>query len=573
MKERNMNRAAGIAIRAMALMMAVVMMIASAPAAIALETFRMAEDALGEQTFVLTPEAGVTVTLEGVMPIGGYADAVSADVEGEDILHAYDITIYYPDGSAFEPDDDSPISVSFKSDAIAEAEHITDGGETESVELIAAEDGEAVFEADSFSIYIIKYHDDNTDATETPRIIYHFLSPNYTQVTEGSDIYYTASAYSFPNKHNDLVTQQIVKNGESLQEVVLPENAESGLFYGWYKVHFRSETGGVYSYDWGNSIEQPERQSFNTPISVTSSTDTHVYLAPLFGHYRFLTFHQDVKGGPNQNVIIARKLVVLDSNREAVMKISDVRAPSTNPNRIVFWGWEYTHDSEGDDYDEGPEGDESTEILRTVNDDDSEIEQSITIHDDHMIVGVQPSSDDIAKMIFNIWPVFKEARWFYFDTGGNGADYVPARFVTVGEPTDYLHPLSSQIPKREGYRFTGWWCKVDLGNGETQEVRVTDNTNAFWRTELDQYDDGDGDDEVLTLNTGVCIREIDGVKQLIMDNTASEQYFYAKWAIASLANYQVIIWKQKITDDKDTLSDDKTYDYEEHDVIEYVRTN
>lgn len=578
-------------LRALALIMAAVMIVSAAPSAIALEIFRFGNDFLSspvegeltEQRFELMPEDGVTITLEGLMPCGGHAEAAAADIEGEDILHAYDITIYHPDGSEYEPGGGAPISVSFSSEDIAvaiadeditlEVEHIADNGVEESVEIISAQSDTAVFEAESFSIYVIKQHDDNTAATETPRIIYHFLSPNYTQHTVDSDEYYTAGAYSFPNKHNDPVTVQIIKDGEKLQDVVLPSNNDAGLFYGWYKVHFRSVDNGVYTYDWGNSETAPERQSFNTPIAVTGTGDQDVYLAPLFGHYRFLTFHQDKKGGENANMIIARKLVVLDNERNARMKISDVRAPSSNPNRIVFWGWEYTHNSDGDTYDEGTGDGGKTEIQRTVNEDDSEIQAYITIHDDHVIEGVQPSESDIKKMIFDIWPVFKEARWFYFDTGGNGADYVPSRFVTVGEPTDYLHPRTARIPLRTGYQFIGWWCKVDNGDGTYEDVRVTDKTNTFMYLTGQPMTAFDSED--YTLNTGVSIQLIDGKKQLVMDETAGEQYFYARWLPVDLADFQVIIWKQKVSDHKDAGTagySAKSYDYEDHAVIENAVT-
>ena len=275
-------------------------------------------------------------------------------------------------------------------DVSLEAEHIADDGKKESVELTSAAGGEAVFEAESFSIYLIKEHDNNSEDTATPRVFYHFLSQNYTQVEDGEDIYYTAGAYSFPNKYNEMVDTQIIKNGEKLQEVVIPENNDVGMFYGWYRVHLREENNGVYSYDWGTGT--PERQEFNTAVTVPTSSDfnnkdQHIYLAPLYGHYRFLTFHQAEEGDPLSNMIIARKLIVLNSQNNADIKISDVRAPSSEPNKIVFWGWKFTHTEEHDPY-ASQHGNDPTEIVRTVDEDDSEIDASINIRDDHTIEGI-----------------------------------------------------------------------------------------------------------------------------------------------------------------------------------------
>ena len=91
------------------------------------------------------------------------------------------------------------------------------------------------------------------------------------------------------------------------------------------------------------------------------------------------------------------------------------------------------------------------------------------------------------------------------------------------------------------------------------------------------YDDGDGDPNKLTLNPGVSIQIKNGTKVLIMDDPPhpdlSEQYFYAKWNSKYLTNYQVIIWKQKITDLKGTPDAQKTYDFEARYLIEDVRPN
>ena len=109
--------------------------------------------------------------------------------------------------------------------------------------------------------------------------------------------------------------------------------------------------------------------------------------------------------------------------------------------------------------------------------------------------------------------------------------------------------------------------------------KVADNYNSFNTIDLDPsgYDDGDGDDNKLTLNPGVSIQIKNGKKVLVMDDPAhpqlSEQYFYATWNSKYLANYQVIIWKQKITDLKDTPDAEKTYDFEARYLIEDVRPN
>lgn len=136
-----------VSIKLTSLVLAIVMLATSGFVSIALDnTFSLRE--LTEQTFTLTPEKGVTVTLHGLMPKNGSADAKLAEVEGEDVLHAYDISIYYADGGEFEPASDSPINVSFQSKEIkkaikdenttVEVEHIADNGEKEEIDLSSA---------------------------------------------------------------------------------------------------------------------------------------------------------------------------------------------------------------------------------------------------------------------------------------------------------------------------------------------------------------------------------------------------------------------------------------------------
>ena len=538
-------------VRAIAMIVIAVMLMTSTPTAIALESL-LNTGALIEQTFTLSPEDDVQITLSGLMPRGGHAEAEPVDTEEADVLHAYDITIFYADGALFEPSEDAPITVSFMSDAIAEAiennvsleaEHIRDDGETENIELIYAEDGEASFEAESFSVYVIKTHDEN-DENLNPRRTYHFLSPKFSQTEINGATHYQAPAYEFPNKLNEMITTQTIRSGESLQEIVLPENGNSGLFYGWFIVQYSGITQSVtttengeevtrtnYVYDWG--LDAPEHVEFNEPITFSDTADSDVWLAPLFGRYRFLTFHQDVEGSANANTIVSRKLIALGDDRKCTLTISDVRAPSTNPNRIIFWGWKFTH-TVGDSLYNDP--DKGTEIIQTVRADDSEIPATITIEDTRIINGIQPTDEEQRHMIYDIWPVFKEARWTYFDNGGNGAAYTPPQFIMLDEPPTGFN----NVPVRTGWNFTGWFYKKD-----GRSIQITDS-NANILTNLD-----------VQLETGVSVS---GGK-LIMTHDAQEQTFYAEWEKAETATYHVIIWKQKVTDDKNATDDQKTYDF------------
>lgn len=182
--------------RLTALVLTVVMLFTMDATALTNDGMR-AVSALARQTFTLTPEDGVTVELSGMMPVGGSADAKIVDTQDEDVIHAYDITIRYRNGNEFEPDEDEPIEVSFQSELIADAiedsdttlevAHIPDNGEEETVELISADGDTASFEAESFSVYLIRTHEGDT-VNHNPRRIYHFLSPKFSTVESGGVI-------------------------------------------------------------------------------------------------------------------------------------------------------------------------------------------------------------------------------------------------------------------------------------------------------------------------------------------------------------------------------------------------
>ena len=539
------------ALRLIALVLTVVMLFTMDAIALTTDSLRAVYE-LSQQTFTLTPEQGVTVELSGMLPVNGSADAKTVDADGEDVLHAYDITIRYQNGREFEPSEGEPISVSFQSDSIAQANkdsgttlevaHIPDNGEEEEVELLSAEGDTASFEAESFSVYLIRTHTGDT-VNHNPRRIYHFLSPEFSTVErEGVLDHYRAPVYEFPNKLNDKVTTQAIRSGESLQEIVLPQNSNSGLFYGWYVVQCSGETEEVtddegvtrtnYIYHWGNGA--PEHVEFNEPISFPDATqDEDIYLAPLFGRYRFLTFHQDTKGSENENIIVSRKLIALGDDRKCTLSISDVRAPSTDPNKIIFWGWEFTH-VDGDTL----KGE--TEVKQTVTTEGEEIPETITIEDKNIINGVQPTSEEMRHMIYDIWPIFKEARWVEFEVGGHGASYRPPQFILLDEDTTGFH----NVPTRPGYDFDGWYFG-------SEENMVTDE-NADILNVTKQLSD------TMSIQNGKLIitNEAEG--------TSASRVFHAKWTPKQTADFTVIVWKQKVTDTKHSGEEgypEKTYDF------------
>ena len=550
---------------------------------------------LVQQTYTLTPEDGVTVTLSGMMPVYGSAEAEPVETDDSDVLHAYDITIRYADGREFEPDEDEPISVSFRSELISAAiedsgvtlsvEHIADNGEKEEVDLTLHDD-EASFLAGSFSIYAIKTHESDA-AVLAPRKTFRFLSnffDDYDYVdgeNQPQEGYYVSGLYQFPNKANKKVSFQIVRNGEKLQPVVIPQNFDWGHFYGWYIVRLDLEeskratavaTGlpisGItedtltkFVYRWDND---PVQVDSVTPIEVTA--DETVYLAPLYTNYRFLTFHEeDDEAHPEQfdeHEIVTRKIIVLGNNGQCDIDISDVVADSPDPQSQIFYGWRFkgvtyqTRLSTGDT-----------------------VHQSITITSADMNQQVG-QGDDERIFAVDVYPVFKEARWITFVHGESdwNAQYVGAIFAYLYDTTvpEAQRVSITQLPSttRPGYIFDGWWTG-HMQEGDDGEDHIV----------YEQQVSMEFADETVTGNSQIIPTGGDRIYLGISDDPNTDTYIfkgrlylkhaltlYAKWRAVDHADYKIVVWKQDVTDSKTATDSQKTYDYYDYMMMENANT-
>ena len=128
-------------------------------------------------------------------------------------------------------------------------------------------------------------------------------------------------------------------------------------------------------------------------------------------------------------------------------------------------------------------------------------------------------------------PVIRPGKWLIFNEndGGTGghADYTPPIFVEGGLLNASLKP---DDPTRPGYTFDAWYTGAPAEDGQ-------DPTGS-----------------ALTFT-----------EELTEDTTV-----YAKWTPNPIASYKVIVWAQKVTDDKDAQDAEKTYDYVKSVVVEDV---
>lgn len=595
------------------------------------------------------------ITLTGKMPEGAVVKAypveydltpverndepkanTAPDTEGS-VLLSYDITIF--DGKKeFEPDGDT-ISVTFKSPEIEKfadnelsAIHVKDNGEEEQIVEKSADNDELTITADSFSVFVIVKHE-NGEVVE-PVVIFHYLDYRYTtQVStiDGQSVTtYTASPYYFDSKSTATpkvrFSTQIVRNGEKLEHVPTPpdNNTDSSHFNGWYVVEPTSipenESDPV-TYTW--PAETP-RQVFDKTVTVDPQDPTpqgtpvtwsiegenelnayyskvthyadkngavHVYLAPLYVNYRFVKFYD------YDRVLIAKKLLVLDSRNSVTMLISDMEA-SKMERDFHFMGWSTVPFNEADYDSTDPNVEKQDEtntisiyqggykretyitlVQRTVTENGQE-KTYIDIYDGKSSDG-NPSisiesngGDDV-----NLYAEYEKAHWLKFIAGetGWGAMYVPADYLVGKAPATNL-----TVTTRPGYIFRGWCVgyqdakgkiiyQTDTVNGVEQPRLVTDGDGNVVNDDLDIYDLTSEAKQLEYANLA-AIQQADKEKtgyvehDAVSTNTGKlrtdlDTFLYAYWVPEQETTYSVVVWKQKVTDAVGLPDDKKTYDY------------
>lgn len=166
-----------------------------------------------EQSLNVAASDGSTVILSGVLPQGATATAVPVQVtiEGQDVLAAYDITIYDANGNEYQPQNGA-IAVQIVSAAVQDAVNADQEISVYHMETAEAAPQEVPsanpiadgveFQADSFSIYVVTTHKTAT---------YNFYAADRTTV----------------------LSTQILSSGETLLEPATPEGTENQTFVGW----------------------------------------------------------------------------------------------------------------------------------------------------------------------------------------------------------------------------------------------------------------------------------------------------------------------------------------------------
>ena len=184
-------------------------------------------------------------------------DITFFDANGEEIEPNTDITVTMTSDEIAKAGDPKVVHVDVKADEIEDADVAAENVEAE------AEDDAVAFDADQFSVYAIV---DGSTADGRYRATYYFQNAD-------------GSPYYFQNTAGETVNNQILKDGETLENVGVPNiDVTDETFNGWY---YWTEDGG-----YGSEVQ------FGA-VSVTGN-DT-IYIRANVGEVAYLTFYEDAE--------------------------------------------------------------------------------------------------------------------------------------------------------------------------------------------------------------------------------------------------------------------------------------
>lgn len=371
---------------------------------------------------VIAPEDAFAddVSMEASDAINGPAQATEDDDEvlvgasSDEYVAAVEISFYNEDGDEQQPKKDVTVRIAASLDMSKSYKliHIADNGEKSEVEnAVFTEDG-VEFTADSFSVYAIV--SDTPNDPKPYRATYKFFNADGT-------------AFVFKNKIGEVVDNQILKDGEVLEDVGLPAGSSANSkFLGWYDGD-------------GNLVPTGEAKTVtaNKTINLTAKFET-VYN---------IVFMTAADNGGARSVEAVKQVSYTTGQSSAItVALNDVKTEAPD-NTKAFIGWN-TNDN-------------ATTAL----------ESPATVTGDTVF-----------------YPVFENASWLFFDENdgghGGGASYTPPQFVLVGGVT-----TRPDDPIRTNYEFKGWYnepaCTTEFTFGQSLTANKT--VYAKWEAEEQDY--------------------------------------------------------------------------------------
>ena len=578
------------------------------------------------------------------------AEALKEKLDNLALVRVFDISLRDPiSGNEYQPNDKVKVSIRLldaKLNATEKLDVVHFGDEVET--MSCALEGESVsFDTAGFSIYVVIGHEGD-DTVVTPRVEFHFIDEEYhTNADDGygdlEDGEYSAAPFSFVNKGGTMQKTQILTAGEALEMIANPPNRtipdpdapgemKDQYFFGWYVVEGELNSGKTQIiYTW---TVDPEKISFEKTMTLKTADGgslegvelkvgdeisweidgvkgkakldaegtAHVCLAPVYEDYYFISYRLGPTDSGLSTIIYRRELAVLGSDEKVTVRIGKVMCPSPDAKHQVFAGWQlnnqqpyYTVDAEG----------------KELNHPDTGTGYYVTF-----------AKSQFVNHSLDLFPVFAEARWLYFNTGksGNGATYVPAAYRLTNDDGNGTFFDSSffstpaNTSRRNGYELQGWYIDAKLDEDGDIENKSSSSASSITIRVIDKDVTTTSTVSGLTLTRGgttvtpSAVTAKDGVIEITLDSFATKLinadgtlavtdgysqsvsytlgsktknvkllevengklYFYkalddltvyADWKEVEDTVVKVNVWRQKVSDDKNAADAEKTYDY------------
>ena len=433
------------------------------------------------------------------------ADAVDSNITDLNYIKLLDIKIIDENGNKVALN--APVDVQIRLLDTEETNYVqvVHFAESTKVEVIdpSVDVNTVCFETSGFSIYAIV---DLEEEDHVARVQYTF---------QNSD----GSRFEFLDASGNKVDYQIIKNGEALEQVDIPDiDASNQTFRGWF----------IYLKDGENYVATGEEIDFGEAISISTGADETtitattvkiakedntsgdtgkdpdytVYLRPVYGNVHYLTFYNSIDGAPVYSRIQVDHGSTYDISQmeavppDATVEYDEDGNPVVTSLSYVFTGWSSTA---GSTLETSDNPDSRTEISNT----------NVTVNRD-----------------MEFYPVFRLSHWlnFYSAPTGSGATYFPSVYILNGQTTASAKPTAD--PEWQGHEFVGWFLTEDT----------------------DYLSDGETADDAYQFNGTI----------------SSDTTLYAHWN-AGTANVTVVYWRENVTDDKsvweDTTGKTKSYEY------------
>ncbi len=380
-----------------------------------------------------------SIILSGLMPKGAFVKAYSVDVEieGVNVLAAYDISIFDADGDEFEPEGDS-ILVEISNAEIQEAldddleltvYHMEDeADEPEEIAEVSESAEIVIFSANQFSIYIV-----GTDGS---------LTDENGETVDAYTVCFYEWVYDEAELGEPEIAEEKVVGDDYLNEHEVPE-VEHHVFDGWFTEeqdanHYGDGEYPGYKYDFSMTVQQNLDSWDGYEVGEGNVINLYSDYDPIYYVYYMTEEEFDDDGNKtNEDVVVftdeyhENNSLLDTSNAESIYQQSHLGAEQA----VTSW---YYYD-------------ENNEKQTIVN--GTEITDNLTLY-----------------------PVVQDVIWVYFYLGEDAGENVEA-VEPIYVPGDATEFGELPVPEMAGYDFAGWYFQAE--DGEDVLVEATFNPQGF----------------------------------------------------------------------------------------------